>query len=762
MTTHRKHTVLLVTSYPPRACGIAAFSQDLIHALGKTFSASFNLKVCALEEPEGRHLYPEETEYTLNALKPEECTRIAEQVNARQDIAVVCIQHEFGLFGGAYGENILYLLMNLSKPVVVVFHTVLPSPDAKRKSLVETIGELSERIVVMTSHSARLLEEEYAIPADKICVIPHGIHNVDLTDADAVRIQLGLQGRKVLSTFGLISSNKSIETALDALPHIVARFPDVLYLVLGATHPGVVRHQGEQYRDMLEAKVRDLKLEHHVRFVNTYLSLDELLGYLRATDVYLFTSHDPHQAVSGTFSYAMSCACPIIATRIPHATELLGDAGIIIDFQAPDQLADAAIRLLSNDVLRARMSCRAYEQSRALLWENAAISYARLFQSITGTELSYTIPEVHLGHLRTMTDGNGLIQFSSICMPDIASGYTLDDNARALAVAALHYELTGGATDLHLVGTYLRFIECCQQPSGRFFNYVDQNGDFDSKNHTVNLDDANGRAIAALGFLYSIESIPGSYRVRAEQCLLKALRQIPPVQSPRAVALAIRGLYYYNSVRRSADITAMVDTLASHLASLYNVVADKDWQWFENYLTYKNAILPEAMVLAHRETGKAEYGAIATSTMDFLIAHTFVNNRFRPIANQGWMHRGKPLAGYGEQPIEAVATIQVLEQMYEAFGDKRHIQLIDTAFSWFLGNNHLNQVVYNSATGGCHDGIEADRININQGAESTLSYLMSQLIVIRLKRRKQGSGSDEQKQHLLLAGALPRRLNKSA
>ncbi len=501
MRTHEKDTVLFVTSYPPRACGIATFSQDLIRAVANTFSASFDVKVCALEEPDSRHSYPEETEYVINTLLPEECTHLAEQINERPDITAVCIQHEFGLFGGAYGENILYLLMNLSKPAVVVFHTVLPSPDVKRKSLVETIGELSERIVVMTGHSAKLLEEEYGVPAGKICVIPHGIHNVDLGDTQEIRSQLGLQGKKVLSTFGLISSNKSIETALDALPRIVEQFPNVLYLVLGATHPGVVRHEGERYRTMLEEKVRTLGLENHVRFVNRYLSLDELLGYLRATDLYLFTSRDPHQAVSGTFSYAMSCACPIIATRIPHATELLGDAGMIIDFEAPDQLADAAIRLLGDEELRGQMSCRAYEQSRSLLWENAAIGYARLFRDITDTALCYTIPEVTLHHLRSMTDSTGLIQFSTLCAPDIKSGYTLDDNARALSAVVLHYDLTGETADLPLVGTYLRFVECCQQPDGHFFNYVNQYGDFDRQNYDVNLDDANGRALSALGFL---------------------------------------------------------------------------------------------------------------------------------------------------------------------------------------------------------------------------------------------------------------------
>lgn len=758
-TNNSKDTVLFITSYPPRACGIATFSQDLIGAISKTFSASFDIKICALEEPGMAHSYPDEVEYTVDTTKPEQCTALAERINANSDITAVCIQHEFGLFGGSYGENILYLLMNISKPVVVVFHTVLPHPDPQRKSLVETIGELAERIVVMTRSSARLIEKEYAVPAEKICVIPHGIHNVAVGDKEVFKEKFGLQGRKVLSTFGLMSSNKSIETALDALPGIVEKFPNTVYLVLGATHPGVVRHDGEKYRDMLEAKVRELGIENHVVFVNRYLTLDELLNYLRATDVYLFTSRDPHQAVSGTFSYALSCACPVIATSIPHATELLGEAGMIIDFQAPDQLAAAAVKLLGNDALRLEMSCRAYENTRPLLWENAAIGYARLFEKLTGTALRYTIPEMSIEHLRSMTDANGMIQFSNICMPDIKSGYTLDDNARALAVAALHYELTHDSADLPLLGTYLRFIECCQQADGRFFNYVSESGDFDSKNREVNLDDPNGRAIAALGFLCSKEDVPDSYRARAERCLLKAMRRISSIYSPRAMALAIRGLYYYNIGRGAANITELIDTLAARLASLYNTVAGSDWQWFEDYLTYKNAVLPEAMALAYRETGNKAYGAIAQASMNFLLHHTVVGNRFKPVSNRGWMHRGRPVVEHGEQPIEASSTIQALEQMYYAFGDERYRQLIDTAFSWFLGNNHLNQVIYNSATGGSHDGIEEDRINIHQGAESTLSYLVSQLVVIQLKRRTQHS---EAEQYLLPAAALPRLFNRTA
>lgn len=755
--------VLFVTSYPPRACGIATFSQDLVRAIGTTFGTTFAPAICALEEPGRRHTYPPEVKYTLDAGSPEQCSAIAHSINSDSAIGSVSIQHEFGLFGGEYGENVLYLLMNLNKPAVVTFHTVLPDPDAKRKSLVSTIVDLCEQIVVMTRNAAHILEEQYGITSEKITVIPHGIHNVAPADRKQLQKQLGMEGRLVLSTFGLMSSNKSIETALEALPQIVERFPNVLYLVLGATHPGVVRHEGERYREYLQGLVRDLHLENNVQFVNTYLSLDELLQYLRATDVYLFTSRDPHQAVSGTFSYALSCACPVIATSIPHAREFLGDAGIIIDFQASGQLAEAAIRLLDDNRLRNDMTCRAYERSRAFLWENVAIAYARLFGRLSDTPLCYTIPEVSLQHLRSMTDTNGLIQFSRMCTPDRDSGYTLDDNARALTVAALHYELMHDVADLELLGGYLRFIECCQLPNGRFLNIVDSQGEFDPVNTAINLDDANGRAVAALGSLAARECIPGSYRSRAERCLHKTLHRLPGLTSPRAIALTIRGLHEWNSVRRSADITRLIDQFAQRLVARYNATADEQWQWFESYLTYKNAVLPESLLLAWNETGNATYREVAVASLDFLLSRTYAGSRFQPVSNQGWQHRDQPASRYGEQPIEAVATIQALEQFYRAFHDNRYRELIDVTFSWFLGNNHLNQVVYNSATGGCHDGIEETQINIHQGAESTLSFLLSQLIVLRLKRETRATGLDgEAPQYRLPDSALVRSFNRSA
>lgn len=763
MKTSITQEVLFITSYPPRACGIATFSQDMVHAIKKIFGTTFSPRICALEEPDRAHTYPPEVKYILDTRNVEECSEIAQTINNDSAINAVCIQHEFGLFGGDYGENILYLLMNLNKPVVVTLHTVLPDPDAKRKSLVATIADMAEKMVVMTSDAARILEEQYNIEPEKMAVIPHGIHNVALSDRKQVQQQLGLEGRLVLSTFGLMSSNKSIETALQALPQIVEKFPNVLYLVLGATHPGVVRHEGERYRDSLEALVKELHLENNVRFVNKYLSLDELLDYLRATDVYLFTSRDPHQAVSGTFSYALSCACPVIATSIPHAKEFLGDAGIIIDFQAPQQLAQAALRLLGDDNLRAAMTCRAYERSRAFLWENVAIAYARLFSTITDTALCYTVPEISLQHLRAMTDANGFIQFSIMCTPDKNSGYTIDDNARALSVTALHYELMHDINDLELIGTYLRFIECCQLPTGRFLNVVNKDGEFDPVNTIINLDDANGRTVAALGFLASREDIPGPYRGRAEQCLHKALRWLPGLTSPRAVALAIRGLHDWNTVYRSENITQLIDQLARRLADTYTATAGENWQWFEPYLTYKNAVLPESLLLAYRETGNTLYRDIAKTSFNFLLSTTFAGNRFKPVSNRGWKHRDQVVAEYGEQPIEAAATIQALEQFYQTLHDKRYRELIDITFSWFLGNNHLNQVVYNSATGGCHDGIEEKQININQGAESTICFLQSQLLLLRLKREAptaDGNGTAEQ--YRLPDSSLIRSFNRSA
>jgi len=457
--------ILFISSYPPRECGIATYTYDLIQAIKKKFS-QFTIKVCALETKNQTYVYPEEVKYVLQTTEWGQYQSLARKINADPKIKMVFIQHEFGLFSGEFGEFLLWFLTLLTKPIITTFHTVLPKPVPDRRKLVRAIAELSEQVVVMTKNSSEILKSDYHIDEKKLTLIPHGTHLVSSFEPIDFPQHEEFEGKLILSTFGLLGPGKSIETALDALPAIIEQFPNVLYLILGKTHPGVVKNEGEKYRRFLEEKVAENGLENHVMFINSYLSLQDLMGYLQRTDMYLFTSKDPFQAVSGTFAYAMACGCPIVSTPIPHAIEMLDGAGKIFDFGHSRKLATAAIELLSNPLLLNEMRLNAFHAISPTAWQNTALSHVQLMQNADQSNSIapvYKFPPISLAHIKRMTTARGFIQFANISNPDIQSGYTLDDNARALIAITQHYALTGDSEDLTLIKIYLDFILYCQQ-----------------------------------------------------------------------------------------------------------------------------------------------------------------------------------------------------------------------------------------------------------------------------------------------------------
>ncbi len=726
--------ILLISSYPPRECGIATFSQDLRTALQEKFRQSYSVSVCALEAgAENRNDYPAEVRMVLHTSEPQEYLELAQTINADRKIQLVLLQHEFGFFENLPEANFLHFLQQIKKPLVIAFHTVLPEPSFALKIRVKNITEACASVVVMTQNSAFILESQYEVPAGKIQIIAHGVHLVPHLDKAQLKRKYGLSKRKVLSTFGLISSGKSIETTLEALPAIIAANPTTLFLVIGKTHPSVLKQDGEEYRRRLEAKVIELKLENHVTFINAYLPLSELLEYLQLTDLYLFTSKDPHQAVSGTFMYAVSCGCPIISTPIPHACEVLrDDAGILFDFQDAQQLALAVNRLLTNRALRKKLINNGLQRAVFAAWENSAVEYAMLFQKnlSPNSELRYSLPPVKLNHIKKLTTDFGMIQFSKINHPDLKTGYTIDDNARAMVALSMHFERFRDRRDLTLIKIYLDFISHCLQADGSFLNYVDVDKSFTKQNTEVNLEDSNGRAIWALGYLISLKEIlPTDLVNRAETILGHSLGSLKTMHSTRAMAFAIKGLYYFLTVATSHKVQALLETLADRIVQMYRHEAEMDWCWVEPYLTYGNSIIPEAMLGAWLSTGNITYKKIAFESFDFLLKHTFTPSEINVVPNNGWMQKGQEKARFGEQPIDVAYTIMALELFYEVFKDESYRKKMEIAFNWFLGQNHLHQIIYNPCTGGCYDGLEETQVNLNQGAESTVSYLMARMVV---------------------------------
>lgn len=727
--------ILFITSYPPRECGIATYSKDLITALNNKFYQSFTTNICAIESDNEQHDYADDVKYVLNTTDSDSFIELENFINDDTNLKLIVVQHEFGLFKQSEND-LLKLLTEINKPVIVVFHTVLPNPNSILKLKVQQIVDCSNSIVVMTNSSANILIKDYHVAEENIIVIPHGTHLVSHSDKALLKEKYHLEGRKILSTFGLLSSGKSIETTLDAMPNIIKKNPDVLFLIIGKTHPSVIKNEGEKYRNMLIDKVASLQLERHVSFINYFLPLPDLLEYLQLTDIYLFTSKDPYQAVSGTFSYALSCGCTVVSTPIPHAVEVLrNNTGVIIDFENSKRLGTVVINLLQDDNRRKAISMNGLHKMAPTAWENGALAHGILFKKLSNDAivLDYKIPPVNLSHIKKLTTDFGMIQFSKISQPDITSGYTLDDNARAMIAVCEHFALTGDEDDIEYIAIYLNLIKYCLQSKGYFLNYIDETKAFTEQNSEVDLADSNGRAIWALGYLISISAIlPKKITIDAVATMQAALLNVKNIHSTRAMAFMIKGLYYRNLTSESFENILLVEHFADKLVQMFRHESEVNWLWFESYFTYGNSLLPESMLCAWLVTNKLIYKEIAKKTFDFLLTQIFRNNTIKVISNKGWFTKGDILAAQkngGEQPIDVAYTILALCKFYEVFKEDNYLKKIKIAFSWFLGNNHLHQIIYNPSTGGCYDGLEENYINLNQGAESSVSYLMARLAI---------------------------------
>ncbi|GAA4884217.1 glycosyltransferase family 4 protein [Flaviramulus aquimarinus] len=732
--------MLLVGTYPPRKCGIATFSNDTVNAIQHMFGETIPIEVCALQNDEKHLAYGEEVSYILQTDRLENYRLMADVINERDDIGMVCIQHEFGLFGGLYGDYLLAFLLALNKPVVTVFHTVLPNPDVKRLKIIKSIETLSDRLIVLTKKSKNILIEDYKCSQNKIEVIPHGTHIVLWEQKKVLKQKYSYSDTIVLSNFGLLSENKNIEIALYALKDVVKKHPNVVYLIIGKTHPEVIKNEGETYREHLTKLTSDLGLLNHVKFINKYLPLNKLLEYLTLSDIYLFTSKDPNQAVSGTLAYALSCGCAVISNPIPHAIETLkNDNGVLLNtFGDHKAFSKNIIELIEDGNKRQTIAKNAFSAIRSTTWENAAIKYGLLFGKLTERieDLRFKLPPIQLNHIKKLTTNHGILQFSNFSQPDPNSGYTLDDNARALINMVMYYSLYRKRSVLKYVHIYLSFMERIQRKSGWFDNYMDYELQLTKKNKTINLEDANGRAVWSLGYVISHKDIlPPALITRAKRCWDNIQDKIEGISSPRAMAYTIKGLYHYFSEYSDNHIKIQIINFANKLLEHYKVNSEDEWQWYENYMTYANNILPEAMMYSYLVTNNKDYKKIALITFDFLLSQYFMKRQIKVISNRGWFKKKNEREFYGEQPIEVVTTIIALDLFYDVTKKRAYKNQLELAFSWFLGNNHLHQIMYNPENGASYDGLEDVHVNINQGAESTLCFFKAQMIMDKYARK---------------------------
>ena len=586
----------------------------------------------------------------------------------------------------------------------------------------------------MAKEAVRILRDDYGLTTD-IVVVPHGVPTVPFISSEEGRAKTRYKDRLIISSFGMVSPSKGCEHVIDALPAVVEKFPNLLYLIIGETHPMVRKKKGEDYRNFLEEKVRKLGLKDNVKFYNKYAKLSEIIKYLRASDIYISSSTNPDQIVSGSLSYAMGCSRPVISTPFLHAKEVINhERGLLVEFNNPKSFADAILQLLSNPGLREEMERNSYAYTRHMTWPNVARSYVKVFERYMDMPKKHEkFPKVKLSHLVSLTDDFGVIQFAKHTRPDKGSGYSLDDNARAMIVCCMHYDINGSKSAQKLIHTYLNFIRHVQDDDGRFHNFVNHGREI---NHEHWSDDAHGRALWALGYLISLETTPPHLKDEAEKLFNKALAPLKNIKSPRAVAFSVIGLYHYNKARSSSENLDKIKELADYLVMLHEKQSSDDWQWFEEYLTYSNSKLPEALFYAYLATHDKEYLRIAEATLDFLTSITFIEGRFVPIGQDGWYSKNGQRARFDQQPIDTCSMVQTLVLAGQVTKKEKYYENALRAFNWFLGDNSLNQVIYDKSTGGCHDGLGESSVNMNQGAESTISYLMARLSLANLDKAK--------------------------
>ncbi|MBN2541262.1 glycosyltransferase [bacterium] len=717
--------ILYMSTYPPRECGIATFTKDLTTAMDEKLAPAVKSKIIAMNQFKTNfYNYDDDVIFEISENEVPEYIAVAEKINAMNSVKLVSIQHEFGIYGGLHSEALIKFLEVLNKSVVITFHTVLPNPDPELKKIVRSLAKHSSCISVMTAKGIDILREDYNLKT-KIVMIPHGIPAVPFDTSFKKKMALGFKDKIVLSSFGLINSGKGYEYVLDALPEVIKKFPNLVFLIIGETHPVVRRKEGEHYRNFLQQKVEELGIPQNVKFLNKYLKIEEIIQYIRASDIYISSGLDPNQIVSGTLSLALGCGRAVISTPFTHAKDIIThERGLLVEFRNPKSYTKAIITVLSNPGMKERMERNSFSFTRHMTWPNVSLSYISLFNKITGEFESFekSFPRIKLNHIKNLTDDFGILQFAIHTNPDKLSGYTLDDNARALLVCAIHYDIYKEDSILKLVKKYLNFIKFVQQYDGKLYNYVDYNRKVNLEHWT---DDAQGRAMWALGYLVSSENIPGELKKEAGLIFEKVLRTVEIIKSPRAIAYITIGLYYYQKAKKISE--TKIKKLADYLLELYNNCHSVEWDWFENYLTYSNSKLPEALFCMYRLTGKGKYLKVAKATLDFLISITFENNIFAPIGQHGWYIKNGHRAYFDQQPVDTSSMVQTLLAAYDITKEETYLKYATIVFKWFLGMNSLNQVVYDETTGGCYDGIGEFSVNLNQGAESSLSYLLARL-----------------------------------
>jgi glycosyltransferase involved in cell wall biosynthesis len=737
--------IAVIGNYLPRHCGIATFTTDLCEAISAEYGSA-RLMALPVNDTEQGYDYPARVRWSLVQDDLTSYQEAAAFLNFN-NIDMVCLQHEYGIFGGPAGSHILHLLRALKMPVVTTLHTVLREPNPDQLMVMEQIAELSDRLIVMSQLSSQFLQEIFKVPGSKIDIVPHGVPELPFLDPNFYKDRFGVEGKAVLLTFGLLSPNKGIENVIQAMPQILSKHKNVVYMVAGATHPHILRREGDKYRASLLSLAREVGVEAQVIFHDRFVSPEEMVEFIGAADIYITPYRHEAQVVSGTLAFALGAGKAIISTPYWHAIELLDDRrGALVPFQNPDAIAQKTIELLDTPAVRHAMRKRAYLFSRDMIWKKSAQGYMESFARVRSDRMESPrvqslarlapkalnqLPELKLNHLNALTDDTGILQHGIFTIPNRAEGHTTDDNARALIFTVQMSQLAeagAGQADSAIPGfsgRYLSFLEhSFDSAKGRFRNFLG----YDRRWHdAAGSEDCHGRALWALGTVLGRSKDQG-LKSAAGRLFEFSLPAAVEFYSPRACAYSLLGIQeYLHSYPGDRDAQRVRFALARRLLEMYESIRRPDWKWCEDVLAYGNARIPQAMLVVASASGDERMLAAGLESLDWLMEtqRCETNGHFVPIGSQGFYRQGGDKARFDQQPLEAAGAVSACLEAYRVTGEIRWRAEAWSAFNWFLGDNDLQLPLYDSVTGGCRDGLHPERANENQGAESTLSFLMA-------------------------------------
>lgn len=749
---YKEINISYISSYIPRQCGIATFTNDLASSLtnltGENLSDGRVVQITAITNNPDGYKYGPEVKFEIKEQNINDYKEAAYFINLSAS-EVVNLQHEFGLFGGEDGSNILILTQNLNKPLVTTLHTILAQPTDEQLRIIRELGIYSSHLIALTPRAARILEKVYRIPKNKIVYIPHGAPDVPFLDPAYYKDKFNLEGRKVILTFGLLGPGKGIEDVLTALPEVVKKYPKVTYIVLGATHPNVKRIYGEEYRNKLENIVKANSLEDNVLFINRFVDNKQLLEFLLMSDIYISPNHGKEQIVSGTLTYALACGKAVISTPYWHAEEALKNGiGVLVPFKNPDSIAGALKGLLGDETRRIRLRKNAYDISRNMVWGKVAQNYFDIYDRSREGYQRYnaltlakkkirgfpSLPDINLNHLLNLTDSTGILQHATYNIPNRKEGYTTDDNARALLVAILNRNMFQDHASINLINIYLSFIlHAFNEETGLFRNFMNYDRTW---TETTGSEECNANVLFVLGYL--IKNPPFDPCLGIAKTLFdKVINNTMVFKSPRAFALILMGcIFYLDRFSGAREVRRFCRNFAERLSELYKENADESWKWVEPIATYSNGRLPQALLAAGKFFKNKEYIFQGLECLNWLydVQYDRDNKHISLIGNNGWLVKGKEKTKYDQQPVEIPALIDACYQSFQITHDKEWITKISVIFSWFLGNNDRHEHLYDYITGGCFDGLSSSVTNQNQGAESTISWLLSLHRMIRIRQ----------------------------